>query len=102
MTTKKDAAMQAMIIARQLRALETGDEEIEDAVQRLLWLARDLYPAIDDHPWYAKLAYGDEPQTGTIAKLRQLIEHPETGSHERDNAVRRLARLRATRETGGR
>jgi hypothetical protein len=92
-TTKREASMEALAIARGIADHWGEPDEATIWVLRLLWLAGALNPQAIEHPAYRKLSSfdGDDRR----AKLRRVIEHPQTPAHEREAAVRALARIRA-------
>jgi hypothetical protein len=92
--TKKDAAVQVWGVASRLRKYMQGDEEIDFEVLFLVGIAKMLDPGnrryIEDE---VKWTMDDGP--AVLGKLRNLIEHPDTPVHEREAAVRMLAKLKA-------
>jgi hypothetical protein len=102
MTTKKDAALDLLGLAREIDLALAGDEEADGWVLRILWLIRDLYPGIEARGGtvarvYSELLLGNGERSSRETKIRALIEHPATPGPERENAVRRLAALRSKR-----
>ena len=92
--TKKDAAVQVWGVASRLRKHLQGDEEVNFEILFLIGIAKELDPGnrryIEDE---VKWTMDDGP--AVKGKLRNLIEHPGTPIHEREAAVRMLAKLRA-------
>lgn len=96
--TKKDAAVQVWGVARRLRKYAQGDETIDSEVLFLLGIAEDLDPKNDRYVSdYVEWMIDDAPSVKV--KLRNLIEHPETPTTERDAAVRALHRLKQRDES---
>lgn len=92
--TKKDAAYDLLGCALSMSGAMAGDEGVDEWVWRILYVARGLYPLIEQHPKYHEALFADESRE---TKLRRLIEHPETPTAEREAAVAALARIRSGR-----
>lgn len=105
MTTKAEAAMQLLGLAREIERTMAGDEEADGWVLRLLWLVRDLDPgighaSISPHAsrrhvgeLYDRLLLRNGEHEARETKIRKLALHPATPPAERENAVRALAAL---------
>lgn len=92
--TKKSAALDLLALAKTIQEGST-DEGAFFWVQWLLGTARQLDPMIHEHPYYFKLM--EDPDESRQAKLRRMIEHPDTPTAEREAAVSALARVQAAR-----
>ena len=94
MSTKKDASMETLMIARAIHDRLAGDDEADSWVQWLLSLARSLNPTIGNGPesdiYIRLLASG---RVSIRVKLRRLIDHPNTPQPEREAALSALERL---------
>ena len=104
MTTKRDAAMEALMLARVIHGAMAGDEGADMWVSSLLSLARRLDPSVAYKPGkfsdlYFELLTSDGESKQT--KLRRLIDHPATPAAEREAAVLALDRLSTTRKVAG-
>jgi hypothetical protein len=93
-TTKADAALQCLSVAHQIDEKLSGDDDADFWISQLAWLANDLDKGIQNHPWFDRLMY-EERKPNRFVKLRALIDHPETGEHERASAVQMLNKLKA-------
>ena len=89
--TKKEAASRAFFVAHLIRERLGDDEDAAVWVLMLEYLAVDLDP---QNVRYLHAA-AEEIRPTVRSKLRRLIEHPATPLHEREAAVRALARLEA-------
>lgn len=98
MTTKKEAALGLLGLALTMYRARPGDENTDLWILRVLWAADSLDPKIIHHDRYSEIVTGlyDAPLPRE-AKLRQLIEHPQTPTHEREAAVAALDRVRRAR-----
>jgi hypothetical protein len=104
-TTKADAALQLLGLARDIDRALAGDEDADGWVSRILWLVRDLHPAIGAASssssaytrgvgeLYDRLLLSNGERESKETKIRKLALHPDTPIHERENAVRALAGL---------
>lgn len=97
--TKKDAAFEALGLAQAIHNVLDGDEGADIWIVRLLWLAAALYPGIIGHRVYREIVLGGGDTRE--AKLRRLIDHPETPAPERRAALAALGRVRRRAEARG-
>jgi hypothetical protein len=87
--TKRDAASTTYWIAKLIRDTMGDDEDANVWVLLLEGVARNLDP---DRARDYSVLWASKPSKQRL--LRNLIEHPDTPSHERDAAVLALHRLR--------
>ncbi len=93
MKTKREIASDVLLLAREIHASDDDYEDIDTWLLRLEWICEDLDPAIRDRRYYTDLL-GDRPKSSRRSKLRNLIDHPATGEHERAAALRALHALK--------
>lgn len=90
--TKRDAAYECLGLAHAIAGAMGDDDGAAVWTMRLVWLAAALHPPIIDHPRYVAIVAGIGVDT-RAAKLRRLIDHPNTPAAERDAAIAALDRV---------